>query len=133
MRSACALTREPLQRWATVSCVRIAGSNPRAQFPAQSDEYSHLLLDRDEFLGRQRATRFAGGPTAQPKQSLDLIQGETTLLCMLDKAQSRNISGSIAANSVKRTCGLSQQTAPLVIANRFDVDGCRFRQAADRE
>jgi hypothetical protein len=125
--------RQFLQRRAGVSRVCIAGSNPRAQLPAQFDEYPHFLLDRDEFPGRQGATGFAGRPPAQSKQSLDLMQRKTTLLCMLYKPQSGDVGGSITANSVERARGLSQQAAALVIANCFDVDAYRFGQAPDGE
>jgi len=52
---------------------------------------------------------------------------------MLDKAQSGNISGGVAANSVNRTRRLPQQAAALVVANRFDVNPRCFREAPDSE
>ena len=106
---------------ATSSLFSIAALDQLPDCRGDAFQVSYTIFDKDELKGCQ-CQRFRIVRLPELQQITNFVQREAQLLRALDEAQTIEIFGRVLTIATERLGRNAKQAAPLVVADRFDID-----------
>ena len=120
-------------RAAGAAVERVAGAPEHARkLVADAVQARELRVDLVDLLGQPHADRLVRAAAAGEARVLgDLVEREAEALRLLDRLDEADGLLVVGAVAVRRSSGLGQETAALVVAERLDVHSRASRDLAD--